>query len=98
MQEPYRSMATRIHEIVKANAPSLWAKTWYGQPAYANKDGKIVCFFQSAEKFNTRYSTLGFNEAAALDDGGMWPVAFALEDMTPAIEKKIAELVKKAAS
>ena len=97
MQEPYHSMATRIHEIVKTSAPSLWAKTWYGQPAYADKDGKIVCFFQSAEKFNTRYSTLGFNESANLDDGDMWPVAFAVKKLTAAEEKKIAELVKKAA-
>ena len=98
MQEPYRGMATRIHEIVKANAPSLLPKTWYGMPAYANKDGKIVCFFQTAEKFNYRYSTLGFNDPANLDEGGMWATAFAVMEVTPAVEKEITALVKKAVS
>ena len=98
MQEPDRSMAKRIHEIIKANAPALLAKTWYGMPAYANKDGKVVCFFQTAQKFNTRYSTFGFNDSANLDDGAMWPVAFALKKLTAAEEAKIVALVKKAAS
>jgi uncharacterized protein YdhG (YjbR/CyaY superfamily) len=98
MPEPDRGMAKKLHEIVKANAPSLSAKTWYGQPAYANKDGKIICFFQSKAKFNTRYATLGFNEDAKLDDGAMWPVAFALTNMNAAEEAKIAALVKKAGS
>jgi uncharacterized protein YdhG (YjbR/CyaY superfamily) len=97
MQEPDRSMAKRIHEIITESAPSLSAKTWYGMPAYANKDGKIVCFFQTAKKFNTRYSTFGFNDAASLDEGEMWPVAFALKKLTAAEEKRIAALVKKAA-
>ena len=98
MQEPDRSMAKRIHEIIKTNAPSLLAKTWYGMPAYANKDGKVVCFFQTAQKFNTRYSTFGFNDSANLDEGAMWPVAFALKKLTAAEEAKIIALVKKAAS
>ncbi len=98
MQEPDRSMAKRIHAIVKANAPSLSPTTWYGMPAYANKDGKAVCFFQTAQKFKARYSTFGFNDTANLDDGAMWPTAFALKELTPADEKKIAALVKKAAS
>jgi uncharacterized protein YdhG (YjbR/CyaY superfamily) len=98
MPEPERTMAKKLHEIIKANGPDLAPKTWYGQPAYANKDGKIVCFFQSAKKFDTRYATLGFNEEAKLDDGAMWPTAFALKELTPAVEKKIAELVKKAVS
>jgi uncharacterized protein YdhG (YjbR/CyaY superfamily) len=98
MQEPDRSTAKRIHAIIKDSAPSLAPKTWYGMPAYANKDGKIVCFFQTAQKFNTRYSTFGFNDAANLDDGAMWPVAFALMELTAAGEAKIAALVKKAAS
>ena len=92
-----RALATRIDAIVKASAPALWPKTWYGFPAYA-RDGKIVCFFQPAQKFNTRYATLGFNDAARLDDGAMWPVAFALKELTPADEARIAALVKKAAS
>jgi uncharacterized protein YdhG (YjbR/CyaY superfamily) len=95
MSKPDRVMATRCHEIVKANAPDLMAKTWYGMPAYA-KDGKVVCFFQSAEKFKARYATLGFNDAANLDNGAMWPTAFALKELTAAEEKKIATLVKKA--
>jgi uncharacterized protein YdhG (YjbR/CyaY superfamily) len=97
MKEPDRSMAQRIHAIVKATAPDLSAKTWYGQPAYA-RDGKVVCFFQPAQKFNTRYSTLGFNDEARLDDGSMWPVAFALKGLTAAEEAKIVALVKKAVS
>jgi uncharacterized protein YdhG (YjbR/CyaY superfamily) len=97
MQEPDRSMAKRIHAIVKANAPSLSPTTWYGMPAYANQDGKAVCFFQTGQKFKARYSTFGFNDSAKLDDGTMWPVAFALKELTPADEAKIGELVKKAA-
>ena len=92
-----RAMAKRIHEIVKASAPALSPKTWYGMPAYA-KDGKIVCFFKSADKFKTRYATFGFEEAANLDKGAVWPVAFALMELTAAEEAKIAALVKKAAS
>lgn len=90
-----RVMAKKLHEIIKANAPSLLPKTWYGMPAYA-KDGKIVCFFQSAQKFNSRYATFGFNGEAKLDDGAMWPTSFALKDLTAAGEKKISALVKKA--
>jgi uncharacterized protein YdhG (YjbR/CyaY superfamily) len=96
MPEPDRSMAKRIHEIVKASAPSLTPKTWYGMPAYANKDGKVVCFFTAAAKFNSRYATFGFNDDANLDEGNMWPASFALKDLTAAEEKKIAALVKKA--
>ena len=96
MEQPDRGMAERIHAIVKATAPSLSAKTWYGQPAYANQDGKIICFFQARQKFGTRYATLGFNEDARLDDGAMWATAFALNEMTPTVEAKITELVKKA--
>ncbi len=95
MPEPDRAMAARIHEIIKANAPDLWPKTWYGMPAYA-RDGKVVCFFQPASKFNARYSTLGFNDIANLDDGAMWPTAFAVTDLTATEEAKIAALVKKA--
>jgi len=98
MQEPDRSMAKRIHAIIKDSTPALLAKTWYGMPAYTNKDGKVVCFFQTAQKFNTRYSTFGFNDSANLDEGAMWPVAFALKELTPAEEKRISALVKKAAS
>ncbi len=90
-------MAERLHSIVKANAPSISPRTWYGMPAYA-RDGKIVCFFQTAQKFNTRYATLGFNDAANLDDGAMWPVAFALKELTAAEEARIGALVKKAVS
>jgi hypothetical protein len=96
MSEPNRTMAERIHAIIKASAPSLSPKTWYGQPAYANKDGKIICFFQSADKFNTRYATLGFNEDAKLDEGAMWPTAFALKQLTATEEAVISALVKKA--
>jgi hypothetical protein len=98
MPEPERAMAKRLHEIIKTNAPNLTAKTWYGQPAYANKDGKVVCFFQSAQKFNTRYATLGFSEDAKLDEGSMWATSYALKELTAADEAKIAALVKKAVS
>jgi len=97
MQEPDRAMAKRLHAIIKANAPALSPKTWYGMPAYA-KDGKVVCFFQSAQKFNTRYATFGFSDTARLDEGAMWPVAFALKELTAAEEVRISALVKKAAS
>lgn len=97
MSESDRALATRIHAIVKANAPTLSPKTWYGMPAYA-KDGKVVCFFQSAQKFNSRYATLGFSDTANLDDGALWPVAFGLKKLTAAEEARIAELVKKATS
>jgi uncharacterized protein YdhG (YjbR/CyaY superfamily) len=95
MQEPDRIMAERIHEIVKASAPSLTPRTWYGMPAYS-KDGKVMCFFQSAQKFKTRYATFGFNESANLDEGAMWPVAFALKELNSTVEARIVELVKKA--
>ena len=91
-----RAMAERLHAIITADAPALSAKTWYGMPAYANTDGKIVCFFQPANKFKTRYATLGFNDSAHLDEGAMWPVAYALKELTTADEAKIAALVKKA--
>ena len=97
MPEPDRGMAERLHALIKASAPALSPKTWYGQPAYT-KDGKVVCFFQSAQKFNTRYATLGFSDAANLDEGAMWPVAFALKELTAAEEARIAALVKKAVS
>ena len=97
MQGPDRVMATQIHAIIKASAPSLSPRTWYGMPAYT-RDGKVVCFFQSAQKFNTRYATLGFNDTANLDEGAMWPTAFALKELTAAEEAKIGALVKKAAS
>ena len=93
-----RAMAERIHEIVKAAAPSLVPKTWYGMPAWANRDGKVVCYFQDAAKFNSRYATLGFSDEASIDAGAMWPTSFALTELTAADEKKIASLVKKAAS
>ena len=92
-----RAMAERLHALITASAPALAPKTWYGKPAYA-KDGKIVCFFQPAEKFKTRYATLGFNDSANLDDGAMWPTAFALKELTAAEEAKIAALVKQAVS
>ena len=98
MPEPDRAMAKRLHAIVKASAPALSPKTWYGMPAYANKDGKVVCFFQSADKFKARYATFGFNDAANLDEGAMWPTSFALKKLTAAEEAKIGKLVKKAAS
>ena len=91
-----RAIAKRVHAIVKRAAPDLSPKTWYGMPAYADKDGKVVCFFQSAQKFKSRYATLGFSDQASLDDGAMWPTTFALKDLTPAEEKKIVALVKKA--
>ena len=97
MQEPDRAMAKRLHAIIKASAPALSPKTWYGMPAYV-KDGKVVCFFQSAQKFNTRYATFGFNDTANLDEGALWPVAFALKKLTAAEEARIVALVKKAVS
>ena len=97
MQEPDRAMSKRLHAIIKASAPALSPKTWYGMPAYA-KDGKVVCFFQSAQKFNTRYATFGFSDAANLDEGAMWPTAFALKELTAAEEARISALVKKAVS
>ena len=98
MPKADRVMAERIHEIVKANAPDLSPKTWYGMPAYADKDGKVVIYFQDAAKFDSRYATFGFNDTANLDDGAMWPTSFALKKLTAADEKKIAALVKKAVS
>ena len=98
MSEHDRDMAKRLHALITATAPDLAPKTWYGQPAYADKDGKIICFFQPASKFKTRYATLGFNDSARLDDGSMWPVAFALKELTAADEAKITALVKKAVS
>ena len=95
MKDSDRAMAERLHAIVKKNAPGLTPRTWYGMPAYA-KDGKVVCFFQSAQKFKSRYATLGFSDRANLDKGVMWPTAFALKELTPAEEKKIAALVKSA--
>jgi uncharacterized protein YdhG (YjbR/CyaY superfamily) len=95
MQAPDRAMAERLHEIVKASAPELSPRTWYGMPAYA-KDGKVVCFFQSAEKFNTRYATFSFSDKANLDEGAMWPTSFALKELTAAEEARIGELVKQA--
>ncbi len=97
MKEPDRAMAKRLHTIIKASAPALWPKTWYGMPAYA-KDGKVVCFFKSAQKFNTRYATLGFSDTANLDDGDMWPAEFALKKLTAIEEARISALVKKAVS
>jgi uncharacterized protein YdhG (YjbR/CyaY superfamily) len=95
MPEPDRAMAERLHAIVTASAPELDPKTWYGMPAYA-RGGKVVCFFQSAEKFKSRYATLGFSDEASLDDGAMWPTSFALKELTAADEKRIVALVKKA--
>ena len=97
MPAPDRAIAERLHAIVKAAAPALAPKTWYGMPAYA-RDGKIVCFFTSADKFKSRYATLGFNDSANLDEGAMWPTSFALKELTPAEEARIAALVKKAVS
>jgi len=97
MPGPERAIAKRLHEIVKASAPSLSPKTWYGMPAYA-KDGKVVCFFQSAQKFKTRYATFGFSDTAKLDEGALWPTSFALTDLTAAEEARIGALVKKAVS
>ena len=97
LPEPERAMAQRLHEIITTSAPILAPKTWYGMPAYA-KDGKIVCFFQSAQKFNTRYATLGFNDTANIDEGAMWPTAFALMELTATEEERISALVKRAVS
>jgi len=97
MPEPDQTMAKRLHAIIQASAPSLSPRLWYGMPAYA-KDGKVVCFFQSAQKFGTRYSTLGFSDQATLDEGGMWPTAFALKELTATEEARIDALVKKAVS
>ena len=97
MKEPDRALAKRIHAIVTANAPDLWPKTWYGMPAYA-RDGKVVCFFKSAGKFKSRYATFGFEEAANLDEGAMWPTSYALTELTAADEARIGALVKKAVS
>jgi uncharacterized protein YdhG (YjbR/CyaY superfamily) len=97
MQEPDRAMAERLHEIVKAAAPDLSPKTWYGMPAYA-KGGKVVCFFQSAQKFDTRYATFSFSDKANLDEGAMWPTSFALKELTAAEEAKIGSLVERAVS
>ena len=98
MREPDRGMAKRLHAIIRASAPALSPKTWYGMPAYANKDGNVVCFFQSAQKFKTRYATLGFSDKANLDEGAMWPNSFALTELTEACEARISALVKKAVS
>jgi uncharacterized protein YdhG (YjbR/CyaY superfamily) len=98
MPEPDRAMGERLHAIVTASAPGLMPKTWYGMPAYANDDGKVVCYFQNAAKFDARYATFGFNDTANLDKGAMWPVSFALKELTAADEKTIASLVKKAVS
>jgi len=97
MPEPYRAMGERLHAIIKASAPALSPKLWYGMPAYA-KDGKVVCFFRGADKFKERYMTLGFNDEANLDEGHLWPIAFALTELTAAEEVRIAALVKKAVS
>lgn len=98
MPEPDRSMGKRLHEIVTTAAPGLMPKTWYGMPAYADADGKVICFFQAASKFSVRYATFGFQPDAKLDEGNMWAASFALIKLTPAEEKKIAALVKKAVS
>jgi uncharacterized protein YdhG (YjbR/CyaY superfamily) len=97
MPEPDRAMGKRLHEIIKASAPALSPKTWYGMPAYA-KEGKVLCFFQSAQKFNTRYATFSFSDKANLDEGAMWPTSFALKELTATEEAKISELVKRAVS
>lgn len=98
MSGPDRAMGERLHAIIKANAPALSPKLWYGMPAYANKDGKVVCFFRDTQKFKERYMTLGFNQEANLDEGHMWPIAFALKELTAAEEARIGALVKKAVS
>ena len=95
MPDPERAMATRLHEIISEAAPELWPKTWYGMPAYA-REGKVVCFFQSADKFKSRYATFGFSDQANLDEGAMWPTSFALKELTAAEETRIVALVKKA--
>ena len=97
MPEADRAIAERLHEIVKASAPELSPKTWYGMPAYANKDGKVVCHFQAAQKFDTRYATFSFSDKANLDEGAMWPTSFALKELTAATEARIGALVKRAA-
>jgi uncharacterized protein YdhG (YjbR/CyaY superfamily) len=97
MPEPDRAMAERLHALIKASAPALSPRTWYGMPAYA-KDGKVVCFFQSAHKFKSRYATFGFNDTANLDEGAMWPTSFALKELTAAEEARIGALIKKAVS
>ena len=97
MAEPDRAMAGRLHEVVKANAPDLSPKTWYGMPAYADEDGKVVCYFQAAQKFDSRYATLGFSDKASLDEGAMWPTSFALKELGAAEEARIGELVERAA-
>lgn len=98
MSQNDKSIATRIHELVMSTASELFPKTWYGMPAYANKDGKVICFFQAASKYQTRYSSFGFNDAANLDEGNMWPTSFAITKLTKAEEEKIVELLKKAIS
>lgn len=98
MPEADRVLAERLHALITASAPALAPKTWYGMPAYANEEGQVVCFFQSAQKFNTRYATLGFSDKARLDDGSLWPTAYALTELTAADEAKIGALVKKAVS
>jgi uncharacterized protein YdhG (YjbR/CyaY superfamily) len=98
MKEPDRTIAKRLHAIIKSSAPTLFAKTWYGMPAYANKDGKVVCYFRDRLKFKERYAMFGFNDSANLDDGAMWPVAYALPELTFGDEAKIAALVKKSVS
>ena len=97
MPEPDRAIGERLHALITANAPELMPRTWYGMPAYT-RDGKVVCFYQSASKFDARYGTLGFNDTANLDDGPMWPTAFAVKELTADVEARIAELVKKAVS
>ena len=98
MREPDRALGKRLHAIIRASAPALSPKLWYGMPAYANGDGKVVCFFQSAQKFKTRYATFGFSDKANLDEGHLWPTAFALKELSAAEEAKIGALVKKAVS
>ncbi len=98
MSETDRKMVTRLHELITETAPELMPRTWYGMPAYANEDGKVVCFFQAAEKFKTRYSSFGFSDSANLDVGDMWPVSYALKQLTPAVEARVVDLVKKALS
>jgi len=97
MAEPDRSMAARLYELIKETNPDLWPKTWYGMPAFA-KDGKVICFFQSGEKFKTRYSTFGFSDSANLDDGPMWPTSYAIHEWNEAVESRIVALVKQAVS
>jgi uncharacterized protein YdhG (YjbR/CyaY superfamily) len=98
MQEPDRTIAQKLHNIITANAPGLLPKTWYGMPAYANMDGKVVCYFRDRQKFKERYAMFGFNDSANLDEGALWPIAFALPKLTTEVETKIAALVKKAVS